>query len=126
MFNAKLTAPLENRPFARMAAKDWLIEKAGMALLNQAVLKPYGTLTRLKLDTAARTIEADLELNGETQPVNVQVREYELREKDGGATVVIKDIHTSREWLTTLMKNFVVDREFTLPDSVKKFLPMLR
>lgn len=126
MFKAKLTAPLENRPFARMAAKDWLIEKAGMALLNQAVLKPYGTLTRLKLDTTARTIEADVELNGETQPVNLQVREYELREADGRATVVLKDIHTSREWLTTLMKNFVVDREFNLPDSVKKFLPMLR
>ena len=126
MFKAKLTAPLENRPFARMAAKDWLIEKAGMALLNQAVLKPYGTLTRLKLDTTARTIEADLELNGETQPVNVQVREYELRESEGRATVVLKDIHTSRDWLTTLMKNFVVDREFNLPDSVKKFLPMLR
>ena len=126
MFKAKLTAPLENRPFARMAAKDWLIEKAGMALLNQAVLKPYGTLTRLKLDTTARTIEADVELNGETQPVNLQVREYELRETEGRATVVLKDIHTSREWLTTLMKNFVVDREFNLPDSVKKFLPMLR
>ena len=126
MFKAKLTAPLENRPFARMAAKDWLIEKAGMALLNQAVLKPYGTLTRLKLDTAARTIEADVELNGETQPVNLQVREYELREADGRATVVLKDIHTSRDWLTTLMKNFVVNREFNLPDSVRKFLPMIR
>ncbi len=126
MFKAKLTAPLENRPFARMAAKDWLVEKAGMALLNQAVLKPYGTLTRLKLDTAARTIEADLQLHGETQPVHLEVREYELREADGRATVVLKDVHTSREWLTTLMKNFVVDKEFKLPDSVKKFLPMIR
>jgi hypothetical protein len=109
-----------------MGAKDWLVEKAGMALLNQAVLKPYGTLTRLKLDTTARTIEADVELNGETQPVNLQVREYELREQDGRATVVLKDVHTSREWLTTLMSNFVVDKEFTLPDSVEKFLPMIR
>jgi hypothetical protein len=126
MFKVLLTARRENRPFARMAAKDWIIERAGMALLNQAVLKPYGTLTRLKLDTTARTIEADVELNGETQPVNLQVREYELRETEGRATVVLKDIHTSREWLTTLMNNFVVDREFNLPDSVKKFLPMLR
>jgi hypothetical protein len=109
-----------------MGAKDWLVEKAGMALLNQAVLKPYGTLTQLKLDTTARTIEAELELKGETQSVNLQVREYELREQNGRATVVLKDIHTSREWLTTLMSNFVVEKEFTLPDSVKKFLPMLR
>jgi hypothetical protein len=109
-----------------MGAKDWLVEKAGMALLNQAVLKPYGTLTQLKLDTTARTIEAELELKGEAQPVQLQVREYELCEQDGRATVVLKDVHTSREWLTTLMGNFVVGKEFTLPDSVKKFLPMIR
>jgi hypothetical protein len=126
MFNAKLTAPLENRPFARMGAKDWLVEKAGMALLNQAVLKPYGTLTQLKLDTTARTIQAELELKGETQSVHLHVREYELREQDGRVLVVLKDVHTSREWLTTLMVSFVVDKEFTLPDSVKKFLPMIR
>ena len=126
MFIARLTAPSENRFFRGMGAKDWLVEKAGMALLNQAVLKPYGTLTQLKLDTTARTIQADLELKGETQPVHLEVREYELREQDGRATIVLKDIHTSREWLTTLMGNFVVDKEFTLPDSVKKFLPMIR
>lgn len=108
-----------------MGAKDWLVERAGMAMLNQAVLRPYGTLTQLTLDTAARTVEAELDLKGETQPVRVHVREFEIREQDGRAFVVIKDIHTSREWLTRLAHDFAVNKEFELPESVKKFLPMI-
>ncbi len=108
-----------------MGAKDWLVEKAGMAMLNQAVLRPYGSLTSLKLDTTARTIEAELELKGETQPVRLHVREYELRERDGRALLLLKDVHTSREWLTTLLRDFAVDKEFELPESVRKFLPMV-
>ena len=47
-----------------MGAKDWLIEKTAAATLNQSVLKPYGTLTRLKLDTSNRSMEAELDLKG--------------------------------------------------------------
>ena len=108
-----------------MGAKDWLVEKAGMAVLNQAVLKSYGSMTRLKLDTAARTIEAELELKGETEPLRLHVQEYELRQESGRAFIIIKSIDTSREWLTTLARDFAVDRPFELPDSVKKFLPMI-
>lgn len=108
-----------------MGAKDWLVEKAGMAMLNQAVLKPYGTITKLKLDTAARTLDAELDLKGEMQPVRLHVQEFEIREADDRAFVVIRKIETSREWLTTAARDFVIDREFELPDSVKKFLPMI-
>ncbi len=108
-----------------MGAKDWLVEKAGMAVLNQAVLKPYGSITSLKLDTTARTIEAELDLKGETMPLRLHVREYELRQEGARAFVVLKSIETSREWLTTLASDFVVDKPFELPDSVKKFLPMI-
>ena len=57
------------------------MEKAGMAVLNQAVLKPYGVMTSLKLDTTARTIEAKLELKGETERLRLHIQEYELRQE---------------------------------------------
>jgi hypothetical protein len=109
-----------------MGAKDWLMEKTAAAVLNQSVLKPYGTLTRLRLDTTNRSVEADLELLGETQPVRIHVQEYELIEEDGRASIMIKRITTSRDWLTTLARDFAVDRKFDLPDSVRSFLPMIR
>ena len=96
-----------------------------MAMLNQAVLKPYGAMTALKLDTTARTIEAELELKGETQPVRLHVREYELRDEGGRMVIVFKDVQTSREWLTTLARDFVMNKPFKVPESVAKFLPMI-
>jgi hypothetical protein len=108
-----------------MGAKDWLIEKTAVAMLNQAVLKPYGTLTKLKLDTTARRIEAELELKGETEPVRLDIGEYELVEEDDSAWLVIKEISTSREWLTRLANDFAVGRRFELPASVRSYLPML-
>ncbi len=94
-------------------------------MINQAVLKPYGTLTGLKLDSTARTIDAHLDLKGETNPVQIQIRGYEVHERGGQTFLTIKDMSTSREWLTTLARDFAVDRPFEVPESVKKFLPML-
>jgi hypothetical protein len=109
-----------------MGAKDWLVEKAAVVMINQAVLKPYGALTGLKLDTAARTINAELQLNGETEPVRLEVHEYELIEEAGTAFVVLKSLSTSRAWLTRLGNDFAVGRRFELPESVRKFIPMIR
>ncbi len=109
-----------------MGAKDWLVEKAAVVMINQAVLKPYGTLTALKLDTTARTIDAEVQLHGETEPVRLQVHEYELIEEAGTVFAVIKSASTSRAWLTRLVNDFAVQRRFELPESVRKFLPMLR
>ena len=108
-----------------MGAKDWLIGKTAVAMLNQSVLKPYGTLKELKLDTQQRTIDAELELRGETQPVRIQISEYELIEEDDATYLVLKGITTSREWLTTLARDFAVDRRLKLPEAARNYLPML-
>jgi len=125
MFVLGLTRLRPPRLLRRMGAKDWLIEKTAVAMLNQSVLKPYGTLARMKLDTAARSIDAELELKGETQRVRIQVNEYELLEESGRSFFVIKSILTSREWLTALARDFAVGRKFEVPESVRSFLPMI-
>ena len=108
-----------------MGAKDWLIEKTAMAMLNQSVLKAYGVLKQLKLDTKRRTIDAELELAGEAQPVRVQINGYEIIEEEDAAYLILKDVNTSREGLTTLAHDFAVDRRLKLPDAARTYLPML-
>src|SRR6476469_7266398 len=107
-----------------MGAKDWLMEKAAVAMLNQSLLQPYGLLTKLKLDTQRRSIDAELELKGEAQPVRIQIHEYELEEAGNEFYFLIRNVSTSREWLTVLARNFAVDRRLEVPASVKKYLPM--
>jgi hypothetical protein len=108
-----------------MGAKDWLIEKTAAAMLNQSVLKPYGTLTRLKVDTTNCSIEGELDLKGETQPVRIDIRRYELFEEAGSTWFIIKEISTSREWLTILAQDVAVGRKLEIPSSVRPFLSMI-
>ncbi|HWN93752.1 MAG TPA: hypothetical protein VNT99_01855 [Methylomirabilota bacterium] len=108
-----------------MGAKDWLIEKTAVAMLNQSLLKPYGTLKALKLDSKQRTIDAELELIGESQSVRIQVSGYELIEEAEATYLVLKGITTSREWLTTLARDFAVDRRLKVPEAARSYLPML-
>ena len=95
-------------------------------MLNQSVLKPYGTLTSLRLDTSKHSLEAEVELKGETKPVHVQIHEYEIGDADGAAYILIKGISTSREWLTRLARDFAVGRRFNLPESARSFVSMIR
>ena len=108
-----------------MGAKDWIVEKAAMAMLNQSVLRPYGALTELKLDLAKCSLEAALELKGETELVRIQIHEYELLDPKGDAHLVIKRMTTSREWVTNLGQKFLVGRRLEIPESMRAFLPML-
>jgi hypothetical protein len=110
----------------RMGAKDWLVQKAALAVLNQSLFRPYGVVKELKLDTTARTIEAELELKGESQLVRIHIQEYDLIEENGTPYFVIKEINTSREWLTTLARNYGVGRRLEIPESARAFLSMLR
>lgn len=109
-----------------MGAKDWLIQKAAVAMLNQSIFRPYGNIKDLKLDTTGRSIEAEVELNGESQAVRIQVPEYEIIEEGDTAYFIVKEISTSREWLTALARNYAVGRRFEIPESARAYLPMLR
>ena len=109
----------------RMGAKDWLIQKAAVAMLNQSVFRPYGTVKELKIDTTRHTLDIEAELKGESEPVRIQIQEYEIIEENGTAFVVLKGITTSREWLTTLAQNYGEGRRIEIPESVRAYLPML-
>ena len=96
-------------------SKDKLAESMAPSFLNNSVLKPYGRIIDLKLDSEAKTLAVTLELKGEREPVKIDVQEYELRQEGERSLLVIKGVSTSREWLTELAERLVVGRPFELP-----------
>lgn len=95
-------------------------------MLNQAIFKPYGTITDLKLDTARHSIEATVDLKGESEPVQIHIHEYEIIEENGTPFVILKEISTSREWLTALAQHQAVGRRFEIPHAARSYLSMLK
>ena len=103
-------------------SKDRLTEKLALPLLNKSILAPYGKATRLSLNSAAKTVELELQLTGERELVRLQVTRYELTKEGDNAYAIIREIQTSREWLTTLAGQHLLNRRLKLPSRVNSLI----
>src|SRR5262245_40234721 len=101
-------------------SKDKLVESMAPSLLNKALLKPYGRIIELKLNSRDKALEITLELKGEQEPVHLDIQEYEVIQEDGRCFLVIKKVSTSREWLTAIAKELAVGKRLELPGEAAK------
>jgi hypothetical protein len=96
-------------------AKDRLVERAALAYLNAKWLAPYGRATSLRIDSTAKSIRVEAELNGEKSPLKIEATEYAIARIGDRFHVTVKRIRTSREWLTALAQNHLCNVPFELP-----------
>jgi hypothetical protein len=90
--------------FFKMLPRGAQIEKV-RAEINRSLLKKYGQMTRLEIDKNKKTINADLDLKGETEGVRISLSNYRLI-LDGDKNPLFEPgtIEVSREWLNALLK----------------------
>jgi hypothetical protein len=96
-------------------AKDRLIERAAPGVLNATLMAELGTITAIELDSAERKLHVEALLRGEREPIRVEIGAYEITRRDGVAFFTIKQIETSREWITTVARQQLVNRAIELP-----------
>ena len=82
-------------------------------------------MSDVSIDTSTREIRVSLELVGETTPVEIHVRHYSIEQQGERATVTIGDATASREWLTELLREFVVGKTFVIPDRAAVLMKLL-
>lgn len=104
-------------------AKDHAIAMAVRLWFNQTH-KRYGNMTSIQIDSTAKSIHVELDLKGETAPLAIDVKSYELLTESGETLIEIGDIVTSREWLNILIADFLKpeNRRFPVPSMVKAVL----
>ena len=102
---------------------------AARQTLNSTWLQPYGTLTELDIDSAKRTLAFTLELKGESEPIQIRIKHYELIERGDETYLELGEIETSREWVNTLLRDHLTEkvikprlRETPLPAMVRMLL----
>lgn len=105
------------------SAKDRLVEGAVKIWFNQN-LKRYGKMTTIQIDSTARTIHVELELKGESSPLQLDVKHYQLTEDGGETFIELGEIETSREWMNHLIADFLPPekKSFKVPGAVKALL----
>jgi|HubBroStandDraft_6_1064221.scaffolds.fasta_scaffold130004_2 hypothetical protein len=108
-------------------AKDRLLATGAKAHVNK-LIERYGTLVDLQLNTVYRSLSLTLLLKGEGTPIEIRVHEYTLLTTDGKSVLVIdgSKIDTSREWLTALIRDRVVEKRLVIPENLQWVIQLAR
>jgi len=82
-------------------------------------------MSDVSIDTSTREVRVRLELAGEPTPVEIHVRNYSIEQQGERATVMIGDATASREWVTELLRQFVVGQRFVIPERAAAIVKLL-
>ena len=88
-------------------------------LFFNVLLKPYGTMTNLQIDSKNKTITCELDLKGESTPLKINCLSYRLVEEGEATFFEITRVETSREWINVLCDEYLKQRRFKLPPLAK-------
>ncbi len=94
--------------------KDAGLSKAAQVAINNFI-KEYGKIVHLNIDSTNKTIDLEILLEGEAQPLAVTIKEYDILQKEGQYFVKIDNIQTSRAWINTLATNYLNGKTFAIP-----------
>ncbi|MGO9585640.1 MAG: hypothetical protein ACLP2Y_05550 [Limisphaerales bacterium] len=83
------------------------------------LIKEWGTMTRLQVDSKNKTITCELDLKGEPAPLKINGLNYQLVEEEGETFFEITGIDTSREWITVVCDKYLKHRRIKLPPLAK-------
>lgn len=97
--------------------KDSLTSSAAKSMLASR-LDRYGKLTDLQIRSREKTIRMELLLEGEEEPVVIQVEHYRIIGKSGDYALVVESVTASRAWLRNLLEDLVVEKPLPVPAMV--------
>ena len=72
------------------------------------IIKEYGKMVNLKIDSKNKNIELEVLLKGEKENIFINVEKYEIVSKDGSIFIKFKNVSASREWIEVLIHNVAI------------------
>ncbi len=100
---------------------DHLTGSASTKFLLNQLIGEYGRLSEFRIDRINKTISASLQLNGENQLIDLYIKEYAIVITDSSTSLLIKDAESGRPWLNAVLRNFVINRHWVVPEDKAAF-----
>ena len=104
--------------------KDVTLSKGVKVAINSQI-KEYGKMLKLNLDSTNKSIEMEVMLDGEHEPLAVHIKKYELVEEDGKYMLIIHDVSTSRAWIDVVASSYLEGKAFEIPAEYAKMLKVI-
>jgi len=105
-------------------AKDKSLSVAVQTAINYKI-KEFGEMLKFNLDSKTKTIELELMLDGEKEPLHVKINNYELREDGDKYYLVANDIITSRAWMNTVASQYLSGQKLEIPAEYAHMLKLV-
>ncbi len=87
---------------------------AKIAINNQ--INAYGEVKKLHLNSKEKSIELEVMLEGEIEPLTVHIDNYALTEIEGSHQLQVSGVTTSRAWINTVASSYLEGKAFDIPD----------
>lgn len=104
--------------------KDNALSKGVQFAINVKI-KEFGEMLKFNLDSQNKTIELEIMLDGEKEPLNVKINSYEIVEENGKYYISVKDITTSRKWINVVASEHLNNQKFEIPEIYAKMLKVV-
>jgi len=96
-----------------------------VSLAVNTKIKRFGKMLTFTLDSQNKTIELEILLKGEKEPLHLIVHRYEIIEESGRYFLIAERIVTSREWINIVAENYLKGQRFEIPEQYAKMLKMV-
>ena len=107
-----------------MSLKGQLVSMAAKQFLS-SYLKDYGKMLNFSVEPSTRTMTLEVLPKGEQTPIKITLTGYEITEAAGKATLRVAGTSASREWIDTLLAEFLRDKPVELPAKAAPLLKLL-
>jgi hypothetical protein len=101
--------------------KDLALSMAIKKVVNMKIEK-FGEVFKLEFNTNAKNIDIEVALKGEIEILKVFVDQYNIKEEDSKHYLVVNHISSSKEWLTSVLAEYVNNEKFEVPREYVKIL----
>lgn len=101
--------------------KEFLITQ----LLNATVLKPYGKMLNLSIDSKTKTLTCTILPKGEQEPIRIEIPRYDIEKRGEKTVLVIQEVKVSREWMDTLAAQFFAGKKIPLEGALASIVPLI-
>jgi hypothetical protein len=115
-----MTSILQVLRQAKDATVSWTL---GEFLKRQ--IRRYGQMLSFHLDSTNKTMRLEVLLAGETEPVRMEIYDYQLVQRGSEVFFTFGRIEVSRPWMQALAEDLLDTREFKVPDEASKYVNAL-
>lgn len=90
-----------------------------------AKISRYGEIDDFQIDSDNHRILMKIILKGEVEPILLTINRYELINIDEKDYLLIREISSSREWINLAAEDFLIDKEFEIPEKFSRIFKII-